>query len=341
MPISVITIEVLSSIGKMWLGIGDEPDRGDDCRDGQQHRDPGGDERAEGDDEDHQRHGQGQRLGPLQIVARNLSICRADARVAELLDPQLAGVPAGAWAMAFCTGATRSPAVAAAPLMSNSTSAEWPSFETRPASPLSVAALMLRTTATCATRARTSRIAAANAGSDGLQGRARDERLLLGRLGEVLLERLLRAARLAGVLVCLAQLVRPDHAADHDGRDDEHEPAREDRLLVPRAPAAYPGGDSSSASCTQHVDDSLLDRRPGRRPGVDAARLGHPASRRGVAGRWTEGGQHSGGRGVTHTAAGRVVRARMPGCPTAPGTCLDEAARSCFTSSTTPPWSQP
>ena len=53
--------------------------------------------------------------------------------------------------------------------MSNWTSAEWPSFETRLPPLGSVAALMLRTTATCATRARTSRIAAANAGSEALR----------------------------------------------------------------------------------------------------------------------------------------------------------------------------
>ena len=276
----------------------------------------------------------------FRSLPRNLSIAEP-----TLASPnssiRSSGCARCAWAMAFCTGATRSPAVAAVAL-------DVELDERRVA--------VLRDQTGLALVGRRLDVAddgdlrhagadVADRGSErrirGLQGRARDERLLLGRLGEVLLERLLRAARLAGVLVCLAQLVRPDHAADHDGRDDEHEPAREDRLLVPRAPAAYPGGDSSSASCTQHVDDSLLDRRPGRRPGVDAARLGHPASRRGVAGRWTEGGQHSGGRGVTHTAAGRVVRARMPGCPTAPGTCLDEAARSCFTSSTTPPWSQP
>src|SRR4029077_16028188 len=130
---------------------------------------------------------------------------------------------------------------------------------------------------------------------------------------------LLRAAGLAGVLVGLCELARADRAADDDGRDDEHEPACKHRLLVPRAPAADAGGDSSLASCTKHRDDSLSrseDRdgapvlwRKARRPAA-AARWGGQGDEGGPPRRRMWGYPHRGRPGDPRPDSGLLPRAR-------------------------------
>ena len=94
--------------------------------------------------------------------------------------------------------------------MSNCTSAEWPSLETRPVPSASLAASTLSTTGILATRARMSRIAALNAGSLAFMVELWISASSCGGLGEVLLERLLRLAGLADELVGLGQLVGAD-----------------------------------------------------------------------------------------------------------------------------------
>ena len=76
-------------------GNRDQADGGDHGRDCQQHGHAGSDQRAEGDDQDDQRHGQRQRLGPLQVVLDRLVDLGADAGIAELLDAQLGVLPSG------------------------------------------------------------------------------------------------------------------------------------------------------------------------------------------------------------------------------------------------------
>ena len=134
MPISVITIEALSSIGKIWLGIATRPIVAITAEMRQQHRDAGGDQRAERDHQDDQGDRERQRLGLREVALHELVVeLLADGGVAELLDAQRRGGPAGRRWTAASTGAIRIDGGGGVALdVEAASSAECRSFETRP-----------------------------------------------------------------------------------------------------------------------------------------------------------------------------------------------------------------
>ncbi len=72
---------------------------------------------------------------------------------------------------------------------------------------------------------------------------ALDEHRLVGGLIERLVEDPGGPAGLAGEGLVVAELLGADRPADHDGGDDEREPAEDRGLPMARAPAAHPGRD--------------------------------------------------------------------------------------------------
>ena len=70
MPISIIRICVLSPVAMNWLDDGREAERREHGGQAEQHRDAGGQQRAEGDDQDDQRDRDGQELGLLEVRRR-------------------------------------------------------------------------------------------------------------------------------------------------------------------------------------------------------------------------------------------------------------------------------
>jgi hypothetical protein len=65
--------------------------------------------------------------------------------------------------------------------------------------------------------------------------------LLVGLVEAGGLDQLVGALGLADVEVGVLELLGADHAADHDGGDDERKPAEDRGLPVVRTPAAHPG----------------------------------------------------------------------------------------------------
>ena len=88
MPISIIRIG--RAVGGRDDGRrdGDEADRGEHRRQAEQHRDAGGQQRAERDDQDDQRDRDRQELGRLEVGGEAVVERLAGRRVAELLDAQ-------------------------------------------------------------------------------------------------------------------------------------------------------------------------------------------------------------------------------------------------------------
>ena len=86
MPISRITDFVASPAATRWLASADRPDRREHAREGEQHRHPGGHQRAERDDQDRQRHRQRRELGALEVLVHRLVQLVRRARHAELGD---------------------------------------------------------------------------------------------------------------------------------------------------------------------------------------------------------------------------------------------------------------
>ena len=165
MPISVITIEVLSSTGKMWLGNATRPMVAITAEMASSTGTPAATSAPNAITRMSRVTGSESVSARLRSLWTNLSIW-----LPTLASPNSSMRRSGCarWAawMAASTGAMRSAAVVESPLMSNCTSAECPSFETRSEPWASVAARMFVTTGIAATRARMSRIAALNAGSE-------------------------------------------------------------------------------------------------------------------------------------------------------------------------------
>ena len=162
-----------------------EPGRREHGREREQHRQAGGDERAERDDEDRDRQRQRGQLGAAHVALEALVDLVVRRGLAELLDDQ-AGLPACTSSIALRIGAILSFASSALPLTSNWTSAECRSREIEPG----VALLdrrddrSRRPTARQAS-ARRAATAAANAGSSTVARRRLDEHALARRDVEV------------------------------------------------------------------------------------------------------------------------------------------------------------
>ncbi len=130
MPISVITIEVLSSIGKMWLGIATRPIVAMTAEIASSTGTPAAISAPNAMTRMIRVTGSDSVSARLRSFWKNLSIC-APTLASPNSSMRSSGCAFCAAATAASTGATRSPAVAALPVMLNWTSAEWPSLDTR------------------------------------------------------------------------------------------------------------------------------------------------------------------------------------------------------------------
>ena len=228
-----------------------QADGRDHGRDGEQDGHAGGDERTERDHEDQQGDGQRERLGPLEVALDELVDLAADARIAELLDAQIGMCPLGG----VDGGFHRRDAIGGGGGVALDVE-----LHERGVLVLRDEIRAVRVGGGADIRHHGDR---GDAGADvtdrrfergigHLRRRAVDQRRLVRRGGEALLERLLRFAGLAVELVGVRQLAGAEGRSEHDRGDDEDQPAGEHRLLVPRAPTSNCGGDAFLTSCTQH-----------------------------------------------------------------------------------------
>ena len=159
----------------------DESERRHDGTDRQQERDPCGQQRAEGDEQDDEGQGQRAELGFVEIGLDDLvkPLLRAD--IAELLDAQArVGCGCGIDSRDVASTVLAAAGSFAAPRTSKATSAVWPSREIRPPPPYGVCSPV--TPLVLARLATTSSTAARNAGAPALQVGALDEHRLVDPL---------------------------------------------------------------------------------------------------------------------------------------------------------------
>ena len=130
--------------------------------------------------------------------------------------------------------------------MSKRTMAAWPSAETWSAFPRSSGLRTLVTAGIAETRRVTSSTAPSNAGLSAVERGALDQDDLPGGLARSSRRGSSPSPGLAGKALVVAELPRPDHAADRDGGDDEGEPAERGRLPVRGAPAPRAGCEIAS-----------------------------------------------------------------------------------------------
>ena len=168
MPIRVITIEALSSIGNTWLGMATRP------------RVAMTPEMASSTGTPAATRAPKARIRMMSVTGRDSvsAFFRSLPTASSICDPTLASPNSSmrSCGLAFCTlltaastGSMRSPALSALPLMSNFTRAECSSLETRPAPSGSPAADTFSTTGTADTADLMLWIAAVNAGSSALR----------------------------------------------------------------------------------------------------------------------------------------------------------------------------
>ena len=103
-----------------------EADRGEHGREREQHGQPGGDERAEGEQQDQEGQRHRQALGVREVLADRVVEGAIRARLAELRDPEARGAPAAPPRRRRARADTRSSAVSPWPFRSNWTSARVP-----------------------------------------------------------------------------------------------------------------------------------------------------------------------------------------------------------------------
>jgi hypothetical protein len=208
----------------------------------EQQRGPRGDERAERDDEDHERDRQRQDLGLLEVVLEGLGEGLVRARVAELLDTHgRVGVLRGRDGGLGLADAILGDVVLTGDLERDQRRAP-----------------VLGELAIVTGRERRldvlDRLCALEA-PDGVahrRGECRvadprstlplDEDLLGGLIGEAGVgDRLVGDARLAVAVVLLGDVLLADHAAQHGGDDDEGEPSEDGLLAVLRGSSVRRG----------------------------------------------------------------------------------------------------
>ena len=234
-----MTEPIWSVTGRQLADRAEQAERRADGRHAEQQRQPGGDERAEGDEQDQQRERQRQRLGLLEVLAERLLERLLAGGRADLLDAQVRGARPGRPRWPRASRRRARAASSSSPAISNDSSAERPSSETWPVAPASNAET---TFSTCGTVLRRSASSAAACCSSACEARARtslQEHLLAAGLAKAgLVDREVGGPRRAVAHLGWSERVRPDQpAADRRG-DDEREPSEDRDPAVLRAPAA-------------------------------------------------------------------------------------------------------
>jgi hypothetical protein len=225
----------------------EEPDRAHDCGRAQEQRQPGRHQRAEGDEQDEEREGQGEVLGLLEVVVQGLAQALRRGGVAELGDRRLG-------MRALERGGGRERRVDR--LLGGVDVARQVEVDEHGAAVLRHVAGVLREQRVLdvadAARLLEARDDVAHdrrvAGVADLQvALALDEdgfTRLLGEVGRV--DDAVAALRLAVAHVGVGQRLLPDRAPDEGGEDHEQEPSGDRFLAVPRAPATGARGETAA-----------------------------------------------------------------------------------------------
>ena len=235
----------------------EQPHRRDHGRQREEQRDACSDERAEREHEHDERHGKGEQAGALQVVADRRRDLLVGRRLAEAADEQVR-----VRGLRLVDGRDDRSDLAPRVVL---VAADVEAHDRRAAVGGDLLAVVRVERAPDVRRDAGRRDARDDVAHGGRECGARhglrvalDEDALLRRADEAVVEDLRHASGLAGRGAVVAELLRPDGAADHDGRGDKGDPAEGCGLPVRGAPTARAGGQVEphgtflSLACTVH-----------------------------------------------------------------------------------------